>query len=153
MVKSQSWFRNFLSVLYQRLPTTALSYLHLVYIPLTDSHRTATSRSKPTPSQVITSFEFPHYSLSSPPLPLPLSSSVLKAMDLLDSLSSEQKETLNSFQAITSTEDLDSAIQVLNDSNWNLEVPLPFPSLPPSLPFHFDQFKTNYDFVITVGHY
>lgn len=45
-------------------------------------------------------------------------------MELLDSLSSNQKEILSSFQAVTSTDDIENAINVLNSSDWNLEVSL-----------------------------
>lgn len=45
-------------------------------------------------------------------------------MELLDSLSSNQKEILSSFQAVTSTDDIENAINILNSSDWNLEVSL-----------------------------
>lgn len=46
-------------------------------------------------------------------------------MDVLDSLSPAQRETLASFQAITNTDDLDTSVTVLNSTDWNLEVSAP----------------------------
>lgn len=44
------------------------------------------------------------------------------AMDQLDSLSTSQREAVASFQAITNTDELDTAITLLQSANWNLEV-------------------------------
>jgi hypothetical protein len=43
-------------------------------------------------------------------------------MDTLDSLSGSQRETLASFQAITATDDLDTALVLLNSTSWDLSV-------------------------------
>lgn len=49
-------------------------------------------------------------------------------MDVLDSLSVAQRETLASFQAITNTDNLDTSVTVLNSTDWNLEVSRAAPS-------------------------
>ncbi|KAM0748068.1 hypothetical protein T439DRAFT_304402 [Meredithblackwellia eburnea MCA 4105] len=43
-------------------------------------------------------------------------------MEVLDSLSSTQRETLASFQAITNTDSIDEAVVVLNEASWDLQV-------------------------------
>lgn len=43
-------------------------------------------------------------------------------MDSLDSLDDAQREMLSQFQAITNTEDLDTAVVLLNSTSWDLEV-------------------------------
>lgn len=51
-------------------------------------------------------------------------------MDSLDTLTPVQKETLNSFQAITASEDLESSIGLLEGVGWDLEVRLRASRLP-----------------------
>lgn len=49
------------------------------------------------------------------------SSSAATVMDL-DSLTDDQRAVLQQFQSITNTEDLDTAIVVLQSTEWDLEV-------------------------------
>ena len=51
-------------------------------------------------------------------------------MDILDSLSDTQRETLQQFQSVTNTEDLETAIVVLQSAGWDLEVSVRIRSFP-----------------------